>query len=667
MVVVRGSQTVRCALATLTIAAACTAGVIVRGADPDLSLLQQRVDRLDALTQRVEAVSAIKRLQHAYGHYSELGLWHDFADLFADSGIGHYTQGALDREGIRALFLKDVGGGQLGLADGRIYPHISMQPVVTLAADGQSGKARWHIMAMLGGYERSASWAGGVYENEYVRENGVWKFKDVRYLPQYSGRYDDPGWTATRQPAPFHFDASRVGKPILDVPSPVSATTPPTVAALAKRSSDLAARAQRLSDEIEITNLQHAYGYYVDRKMWDDVADLFVTDGTMEMGLQGVYVGRTSIRRGLGAAGLAEGEVNDHVHLQTIVTVMPDGTARARGTDLGMIGSTGAQALWTQSIYENAFVKQGGVWKFKSMRVYPRFIVDAEKGWAKDAQPAPGPSREFPPDRPPTETYEIYPRFHIAPLHFDHPVTGRPPQYPERMKPVSRPAMTSRKPAPPVTSAAALASLLATTELSVERSKAYQASENLATAYGYYIDEFAWDETADIFSRDGSKELSYVGTYVGRERIRQSLKRRYPNPKSPDFLTIHQVVQPVIHVSADARTAKIRARLFQMGGPSGGAGSWISGIYENTSVDEGGTWKLSGMDLDYVWRAPSRGGWVRVKTPAVAPEVAMTRDFPPDRPLRGSIAAPFPKVHAVPFHYSNPVSGRVPPVLLPKD
>jgi len=110
---------VRCALATLTIAAACTAGAIVRGADPDLSLLQQRVDRLDALTQRVEAVSAIKRLQHAYGHYSELGLWHDFADLFADSGIGHYTQGALDREGIRALFLKDVGGGQLGLADRR--------------------------------------------------------------------------------------------------------------------------------------------------------------------------------------------------------------------------------------------------------------------------------------------------------------------------------------------------------------------------------------------------------------------------------------------------------------------------------------------------------------------------------------------------------------------
>src|SRR5215475_9605365 len=303
-------------------------------------------------------------------------------------------------------------------------------------------------MAMLGGYGTSASWAGGVYENQYVRENGVWKMKEVRYLSQYSGRYEDAGWTATREPAPFHFDASRVGKPILDLPEPRSATSAtssrPSLASLAKRMTDLSARAQRLGDEIDITNLQHAYGYYVDRKMWDDVAELFASDGTMEIGLRGVYVGPTSIRRGLnafGPAGLAEGELNDHIHLQTIVTVLPDGrTARARGTEIGMTGppalggvggASSRRALWSQSIYENEFVKQNGVWKFRAMHVYPRFIVDAEKGWAKDAQPAPGPSTEFPPDRPPTQKYEIYPRFHIAPLHFNHPVTGRPPQYPE--------------------------------------------------------------------------------------------------------------------------------------------------------------------------------------------------------------------------------------------
>ena len=90
----------RAAMVGVTVAAACIVAVSVRGADADLSAVQLRVNRLEALVDRVEAISAIKRLQHAYGHYSELGLWHDFADLFADTGIGHYTQGALDREAV---------------------------------------------------------------------------------------------------------------------------------------------------------------------------------------------------------------------------------------------------------------------------------------------------------------------------------------------------------------------------------------------------------------------------------------------------------------------------------------------------------------------------------------------------------------------------------------
>jgi hypothetical protein len=575
---------VRRTLVTLTIATAF-AGAVARGADPDLSLLQQRIDRLEALTQRVEALSAIKRLQHAYGHYAELGLWHDFADLFADTGIGYYTQGALDREGIRKLFLNDVGGGQVGLKDGRIYPHISMQPVITLAADGQSAKGRWHIMAMLGGYQSTASWSGGVYENQYMRENGVWKMKEVRYFQQYSGRYEASGWTPTKDQTAFDFDSSRGGMPIPDIPLPPRGGSH-ELPVLSRQMADLAARAQRLSDEIEVTNLQHQYGYLFDRRMWDDVAKLFAADGTMEIGLQGVYVGTRSIRRGLnafGRAGLSEGEVNDHIHLQTIVTVLPDGrTARARGTELGMTGSPGGKALWSQSIYENEFVKQNGVWKFKSMHVYPRFIVDAEQGWAKDAQPAPGPSKSFPPDRPPTETYEIYPRFHIARLHFAHPVTGRAPQYPPGVVSAFRRTPGADLPAglPTTKTAAALESLLTATERSVARSKAYHASENVTTAYGYAIDDSKSD---------------------------------------PSFLMVHQIVQPVITVSADGRSSKIRARLFQLGGLAGGEGSWTSGIYEDTAVDENGTWKLSTTNLRQSWTGPSRGGWVRVTTAPTAP------------------------------------------------
>ena len=91
----RGSA-VRRTLVVVALAAGCV--VTTRSADADLSALQPRVDRLEALTQRVEALSAIKRLQHAYGHYSELGLWHDFADLFADSGIFGVAASTGERE-----------------------------------------------------------------------------------------------------------------------------------------------------------------------------------------------------------------------------------------------------------------------------------------------------------------------------------------------------------------------------------------------------------------------------------------------------------------------------------------------------------------------------------------------------------------------------------------
>ncbi len=38
-----------------------------------------------------------------------------------------------------------------------------------------------------------------------------------------------------------------------------------------------------MNDEDKVRNLQNAYGYYVDRKMWDDVTDLFTEDGTLEI------------------------------------------------------------------------------------------------------------------------------------------------------------------------------------------------------------------------------------------------------------------------------------------------------------------------------------------------------------------------------------------------
>jgi hypothetical protein len=628
----------------------CALGCAASAGDDSAQLvaLQKQIARLDADVRGAEAIRAIKRLQYAYGHYAEFGLWHDLADLFADNGIGHYPAGDLRKEEIRKLFLQDVGKGKLGLSEGQLYPHIMLQPVVTLAPDRMTAKGRWRVLAMLGSYGGDAIWAGGVYENEYLLENGVWKISDLHYYSRYGGRYEQPGWTADKGTVPIHYDPARAGTPVLENANPpASAETSPTLATLSRRLADLMRRAQLLNDEAEVENLQHIYGYYVDRKMWDDVADLFAADATMELGRQGVYAGKKSIRRALdqfGPQGLREGELNDRLQFQTIVHVAPDGrTAKARGVELAMSGVNGVSAQWGEGVFENEFIKKNGVWQIKSMHFYPRLLTDYDKGWAKDAQLAPGPSKDFPPDRPSTEVYEIFPKFYIPPFHFANPVTGLATQYPKGTDHAG--SSSNPKPAinktPAVRTIAELAQRIAETMRLTKAAMAFDAAENLTSAYGYYLDEFMWDETADLFTRDGRRRFSSISDDDGRERIRESIKRRYPGKKTTDYLTVHQLVQPVVHVARDGQTAQIRTRLFQLAGASGGAGLWLAGIYECSTGLEDGVWKFKTMSLDYTWTADYKSGWARVSENS-----------------KGIVATPFPKIVDLPFHYSNPVTGR---------
>jgi hypothetical protein len=647
--------------------------------------LQQRIDRLAASVQQTEAIRAVKRLQYAYGQYAEFGLWNDLADLFSDKGIDHFPSGSLGKEGIRKSFVDSMGKGKLGLPEGVLYPHFILQPVVTVAPDGKSAKGRWRVLIVVGSYRGMAIWAGGIYENEYVLESGVWKIGDFHYYAQYRGPYEQFGWTADkdRGATPIHYDPARAGTPILPPLREESARPKlaPRTASLQAQLEDLARRAQRLNDENEVENLQNSYGYYVDRKMWGDVADLFTGDATMELGLQGVYAGKKSIRHALdqfGAGGLREGELNDHLQLETIVDIAPDGlSAKARGVELIMAGKCDVSGEWAEGIFENEYRKQNGVWRIQTMHVYPRLLADYDQGWAGGVKSAPGPSREYPPDRPPTEVYETFPKYYVPRFHFNHPVTSRPPQYPEGtssagLRPAaSRPhaagevSGTTNPPKRGGNSVAELRSLTAETERRLQRAIAYDAADNLVSAYGYYLDEAMWDETADLFARDGWREQPFVGTYVGRERIRQALKLAYPGPRSKDYLTVHQLTQPVIHVSPDGQSANIRVRLFQLAGVSGGAGLWLAGIYENKAAVEDGVWKLTALDLDYTWSADAKGGWAHAAGSFKGLPDQVSAKFPPDRPLRGPVNAPFPKIVDVPFHYLNPVSGRKPPLLLP--
>ena len=58
----------------------------------------------------------------------------------------------------------------------------------------------------------------------------------------------------------------------------------------------LTARVEKLEGTRAVKKLQRAFGYYMDRGLWGDAADLFTDDGTVEIGLDGVYAGKARIR-----------------------------------------------------------------------------------------------------------------------------------------------------------------------------------------------------------------------------------------------------------------------------------------------------------------------------------------------------------------------------------
>jgi hypothetical protein len=557
----------------------------------DSIAIETRLEQLQSRLNRIESVRAIKRLQQAYGHYVEFGLWNDFADLFTDDAITNYQQGARGKAEVRKLFFDQVGQGRLGLADGRIYPHILFQPVITLAPDGRTAKGRWRILAMLGGYGGSATWYSGVYENEYVLQDGVWKISVLRSEPKATAAYTAPGWKDSGVHVPFHYKAADLTTPI-SVDAKTASNATPSFTSLTEGANQLAPRVERLNDQAAVTNLQDTYGYAFDRKQWDQVASLFAADGTLELGQQGVYVGKASIRKGLnafGPQGLREGERNDHVYLQTVVSVAPDHrTANARGVELIFSSANGGELR--EGVFENAFIKQNNSWKIQSVHFYPRMIVDAASGWAKSAKPASGPSKEFPPDRPPTATYEIYPKFTVAPFHFDNPVTGMPPQYPAGVSPAAKPTIAAASPAgSAIRDIRELTTRLTELERAVTSAETYDAGENLIGAYGYYLDESPSDAAALFVRKDlAPSQLAVDGKIFA-----------------------NQILQPVIDIAPDAKSAKIRARLLGLNGTSGAKGYWTSGLLEGQIVSEQGSWKFQTANWSLRWTAPYPGGWGR--------------------------------------------------------
>jgi hypothetical protein len=152
--------------------------------------LQARVNAYKQRVELLEAQDAIENLQATYGYYFDKGLWDQAAALFTANGSFEY--------GMRGVYVGQAHiqramllFGPQGLAPGHLNNHMQLQSVITVAADGLTAKARWQGMVMQAEPNANGIWGVGLYENEYVKEKGVWKIAKLHFYLTARTDYDE--------------------------------------------------------------------------------------------------------------------------------------------------------------------------------------------------------------------------------------------------------------------------------------------------------------------------------------------------------------------------------------------------------------------------------------------------------------------------------------------
>jgi hypothetical protein len=187
-----------------------------------------------------------------------------------------------------------------------------------------------------------------------------------------------------------------------------------------------------VEDRQSIERLQNQYGYYIDNRMWREMADLFCDDRpSIEIGQRGSYVGKERIHRflqdvlGSGRWGLLENEIIHHIQLQMVVSVADDrltAAARCRALVQGNSPPGSGKMLLAEGIYENSYVRENETWKIERLWWVPTYYFQVA-GFENAVFDSGPPSKDFPPDTPsgPRDA-KLGRRF--IPFHYDHPMTG---------------------------------------------------------------------------------------------------------------------------------------------------------------------------------------------------------------------------------------------------
>ena len=127
-----------------------------------------------------------------------------------------------------------------------------------------------------------------------------------------------------------------------------------------------------LWDIEEIRKTKSRYWCCIDRKIWDELGDIFTEDATADYGEAGFPKGRQKILDYLKAWEGYDYVVTSHTAHQSVVEITGDHTATALFTFSYYRADTISEVRRDGLFYEDEFVKEcDGKWRIKKLKIIP--------------------------------------------------------------------------------------------------------------------------------------------------------------------------------------------------------------------------------------------------------------------------------------------------------
>lgn len=151
-----------------------------------LSYAERRIEELESRLKITEDIEEIKKLHNRYANALIAIDWDTIIDCFAEDGsidvqFGGFIRGKSNIAHFFKEMLSKIHIGKEGIFI--VHPQITIY--------GDEAKGNWLMYIMYADHRTWASryWIQGIYDAEYKKVNGIWKFKHLQWRP----RLEPPG------------------------------------------------------------------------------------------------------------------------------------------------------------------------------------------------------------------------------------------------------------------------------------------------------------------------------------------------------------------------------------------------------------------------------------------------------------------------------------------